>query len=165
MAIKTAKAEHRRLRFKTLADARLELDNLERAHRAGTLRTTGNWTPGQNLAHIAAFIRYAYEGYPPELQSPPWILKVIARLFKRQLLNTPLMRGVNIGKIPGGTVGAVEMPFDEAVSLLRGQYDRLQFTEPKVANPLLGVGNLTHEEWIKMHLRHSELHLGYLQPV
>lgn len=54
--------DRRPLRFSTLADVRADLDALEQAHRAGALRRTGNWTPAQHMAHVAAFINYDYDG-------------------------------------------------------------------------------------------------------
>lgn len=154
--------QHRKLRFSTLDDLRKELETLERAHRAGQLRTTGNWTPGQNLSHLASFIRYAYDGYPPLLQHPPLMLRLIARLLRGVFLSSPLPRGVKIPGVPGGTVGVEDVSFEDGLAMFEREIERLARIAPTRANPLLG--NLTHDQWIRLHLRHAELHLGYLQP-
>jgi hypothetical protein len=40
--------------------------------------------------------------------------------------------------------------------------EQLKTQAPTAPSPILGT--LTHEEWIAMHLRHAELHLGFLIP-
>ncbi|MEK6703314.1 MAG: DUF1569 domain-containing protein [Planctomycetota bacterium] len=159
--IDTTKVTDRRsLRFATLADLRKELDALEAAHRAGTLRTTGNWTPAQNLAHLAAFINYAYDGYPPTFPKPPWFIKLILKFMKKKYIHTGMPVGVKIPKVPGGTVGADEMPFESALSRFRKAISRLEQSPPATPNVIFGP--LSHDEWKSMHSRHAELHLGFL---
>lgn len=153
-------ADRRRVHFATLADLRADLATLERA--AGTLRTTGNWTAGQNFSHLASFIEFAYEGYPPELSNPPWFIKAFLRLRKRAMLRGGLPAGVKIPGIRGGTVGADDAPAHVALARLRAALDRLERSAPTAPNPVFGP--LTHEEWITLHLRHAELHLGFVHP-
>lgn len=153
-------ADHRRLHFATLADLRADLATLERA--GGMLRTSGNWTTGQNFSHLAAFIEFAYDGYPPELSNPPWFIKAILRLRKRSMLRGGLPAGVKIPGIKGGTVGADHAPAPSALARLRTALDRLERSAPTAPNPVFGP--LTHEEWIALHLRHAELHLGFVHP-
>lgn len=157
----TSKVTDRRcLSFATLADLRADLAMLERG--AGTLRTSGNWTAGQNLSHLASFIEYAYEGYPPELSNPPWFIKAFLRLRKRAMLTRGLRAGVKIPGTKGGTVGADDAPAPAALARLRAALDRLEQSAPTAPNPVFGP--LTHEEWTALHLRHAELHLGFVHP-
>ena len=72
--IDTGKVKRRMLRFETLDEALAELDRIASAEQSGKLRTLGNWTAGQVLGHVAAWIDYGYEGYP--LQPPPWFAPV-----------------------------------------------------------------------------------------
>lgn len=155
-------ADRRRPHFATPADMRADLEVLERAASAGTLRASGNWTAGQILSHLAAFIGFAYEGYPPELSNPPWFIVAFLRLRKRAMLTKGLPAGVKIPGIKGGTVGAAEAPLPAALARLRRALDRLERTAPSAPNPVFGP--LTHNEWIALHLRHAELHLGFVHP-
>lgn len=160
--IDTTKVTGRRsLRFASLTDLRKDLDALEAAQRAGTLRTTGNWSPAQNLAHLAAFINYAYDGYPPSFPNPPWFIKLFLKFMKNKYLNAGLPVGVKIPKVPGGTIGADEMPFPDALARMRKAVSRLEQSPP--AKPNIIFGPLSHDEWKSMHLRHAELHLSFLQ--
>lgn len=161
MAIDTkAVTDRRKLRFDGVAALRADLEQLETAHRAGAVRHTGNWTPGQILAHVAAFANYAHDGYP--MRSPPWFIRLIVKARKNTYLREGLPVGVRIPGVPGGTVGADNVPFDEGLARLRAALDRIERTAPTRPNPLFGP--LTHEEWILMQVRHAELHLSFLHP-
>jgi hypothetical protein len=163
MPVDTAKVTDRRpLRFNSIADIRRDLTALEAGHRAGTLRTTGNWTAGQNLAHLAAFISYAYDGYPPELRQTPLWIRLILRVMKKRFLYKTLPVGVKIPGIKAGTTGQDDVPFEEGLTRLRSALARLEAAHPDRPNPIFGV--MTHPEWMSMHCRHCELHLSFVHP-
>lgn len=154
--------DRRALRFASLADVRRDLEVLEAGHRAGTIRTTGNWTAGQNFAHLAAFIMYAFDGYPKELSNPPWLIRTIVRFMKKRFLTKPIPVGFKIPKIPGGTVGADDVPTEEGLTRLRAAISRLEAAPPDRPNPIFGP--MSHPEWMMMHCRHCELHLSFVHP-
>lgn len=154
--------DFRRLRFESIGDVRRELDVLVSAHRAGTLRRSGNWTPGQVFSHLAAFIGYGFDGYPAELGSPSWLIVFILKRMKNRYLYKQLPRGVKIPRVQGGTVGAEDVSFEEGIARLREGLERVERSAPSQPNKIFGP--LTHDEWKALHLRHCELHLGYLHP-
>ncbi|HYF15757.1 MAG TPA: DUF1569 domain-containing protein [Phycisphaerales bacterium] len=162
MAVDTKKAERRALRFEDYDAVRRELDALEAAHLAGTLRATGNWTPGQVCAHLAFFMNAALDGYPRELSGPPAFVRVLLKLAKNRYLRKGLPVGVRIPRVPGGTVGAEAVGFEEGLSRLRAACARLERHAPTRPNPVFGP--MTHEEWKAINLRHCELHLGFVHP-
>jgi hypothetical protein len=152
----------RTLKFASSDDVLADATRLVEAERAGTLRRTGNWTLGQTFAHVAAFMDFPYDGYPPNLR-PPWFVKALGPLLKRRFLYGRLPRGVKIPKVPGGTVGADNVPSDEGFARLKRSWARLDAAPPNVPNPVFG--KLTHEEWKTLHCRHAELHFGFAHPV
>lgn len=152
-------AEHRTLKFRTLDEAVAEAERLAAADRAGTLRTTGNWSLGQTLGHIAFWINTPFDGYPPCLR-PPWILRFILRRRRNMFLRGPMPRGVRIPKFPEGTLGTEPLSTDEGLARFRKAAARLKAAPP--ANPNIILGPLTHDEWIAMNLNHAALHLGYM---
>lgn len=161
-SIETGKTSDRRvLRFSSPAELRAEAERVVAAGRAGKLRTAGNWTPGQIFGHLAAWIDYAYDGWPADLR-PPWIVTMIVRLQKRKFLRGPLPAGVKIPGIAGGTKGTEPYPLEEGYSRFDRAWKRLESSPPVAPNILFGP--MPHEEWIAMHLRHAELHLGFLHP-
>lgn len=160
--IDTEKVKERRtLRFDSLPALSRELDSLAAAHAAGTLRTLGNWTPGQMFTHLAAFINYAYDGFPAEIANPPWIIRKFGTLMKTKMTMKSMPVGVKLPGVREGTVGAEDVAFDVGINRLRAAIARLEAATPTKPSPLLGP--LTRDEWIGLHLRHAELHLSFLK--
>jgi hypothetical protein len=69
-------------------------------------------------------------------------------------------RGVRIPGIAGGTCATEAVPLEDGVSRLRRSFERLKAQAP--THPSVIFGPMTHDEWIKINLRHAELHLSYL---
>ena len=159
--VETKKAEFRSLRLRTLNDLRAEIDRLVQADAQGGLRTSGNWTLGQAFGHIASWINFSYDGYPPSVR-PPWFVKLYFSLQRSKIGVTPMPRGLRIPKMAGGTLGTEPLSTTEGAARLGAAVDRLEAGCPTQASPIFGV--LTHEKWIAMNLRHAELHLGYMHP-
>ncbi len=153
-------AGRRSLSFASIAAVRTDLNALEAAQRQGRLKAIGNWTEGEIFTHLAAFLNYPYDGYPPELKPLPWIVRAIFRTMKRSFLTKPMKAGVKIPGIKGGTVGAQNVPFEQGLSMLRQGLDRLEKHAPTKPNAIFGP--MTHQEWIDLQLRHAELHLSFL---
>lgn len=160
MAVNTSKVQRRGVTFRTIPDVFAEIDRIVAADRQGTLKRLGNWSAGQNFHHVATWINYAFDGYPPNLR-PPWIVKFIVRTFmKGKFMKGPVSGGIRIPRIPNGTFGTEETSTDAGAAELRRAFERLQASCPTHANILFGP--LSHDEWIQMNLRHAELHLGFL---
>ncbi len=159
MPIDTRKAPRRTLSFASIPHVLADLDAIERAHHADTLHTSGNWTPAQIFNHLTAWIDFAYEGFPPELRVP-WILRALVSLFKRRALASPFPLGMQVPGATDGTFGHIDSDFHLALVNLRLALERLQLDPPTRPSPLFG--HLSHPEWIALHLRHAELHLGFL---
>ncbi len=159
MMVNTKKAPRRQLRFETLDDLLAELDHVEIAERGGTLRTTGNWTHGQLLAHLSAWIEYGWDGYP--MKPAAWPI----RWFLRRMLPGMLRKGMAVGvRIPGmaaGTTGADSMDTLAAIDRLRAAVKRLSDGEPvRFESPAFGPIN--QADRVRLQLRHAELHLSFL---
>ena len=150
---------YRKLRFDSLDDCMAEIGRILAASEQGSLRCSGNWTPGQILAHVAAWIEYGYDRYP--IASPPFFIRWILRLRLRQMLRNGMPRGVRIPGVKDGTVGLERMLTPAAAERLMKALKRLQAREEaKVDSPAFGP--MSHDDRIQLNLRHAELHLGFL---
>ncbi len=159
-AVDTGKVAGRRtLRFESIDQVLAEMDRLVEAEKVGRLKRLGNWTLGQTLGHLASWAEYSYTGAP---LNTPFFIKWILRLRKRKFLYEPMRSGLKIPGVKGGTLATEPMPLDEALGRMRRVMDRLKSEAPNIPHAVFGL--LTHEEWIAMHLRHAELHLGFLIP-
>ncbi|HEX8913829.1 MAG TPA: DUF1569 domain-containing protein [Humisphaera sp.] len=151
----------RKLRFESIDDALAEVDRLATAERDGRLTKVGNWSLGQALNHMATWAEFAFDGYPSNVR-PPWVLRTLLTTFRGLILNRGMTTGVKIPGIEGGTLGIEPIPTEQALPRFRAAMDRLRTETPPNANPLFG--RLTREQWVKLNLRHAELHLGFQVP-
>jgi hypothetical protein len=155
----SAVAGYRTLKFNSPDEVLADVDRLVAAEKAGTLRSTGKWTLGQNLGHLAAWMDFPFDGYPKSLKAP-WLVRAVLKLRKKKYLYGRLPRGVRIPGQKDGTVGTEVLTTDEGAARYRRSWERLRKSPPPIPNPVFGP--MTHEEWIALHCRHAELHLGYL---
>jgi hypothetical protein len=152
-------AGRRVLRFESIDQAMAEVERLAEAERAGRLRRLGNWSLGQTLGHLAAWVEYAYTGAPLKV---PFFIRWILRLRKRKFLYGTMRSGVRIPGVEAGTLATDPVPLEEGRGRYRRAMERLKAEAPTAPSP--AFGRLTHEEWIALNLRHAELHLGFLIP-
>lgn len=161
--VNTAKVtDYRKLRFTSIDQLLAEIDRIVAADAKGTLRRTGNWTPGQIFNHLATWINYGYEGFPAKA-NPPWFVKIILKWKKPTYIRNGMPRGVKIPGIQGGTLGIDPMSTEEGARRLREALTRLKNREPaRFHSPAFGP--VPEEERLEMQFRHAECHLGYLHP-
>jgi len=152
-------AGFRKLRFNSVDACLAEVDRIVAADAAGKARTIGNWTIGQNFAHLAAWIEYGYDGF--QVKAPPlpirWMLKYV---LKGRYLRNGLPRGVSIPGVKDGTTGQDAMSTVDGAARYKRALARLM-KEP-FKHPSPAFGQLTMDEQIQLNLRHAELHLGYV---
>jgi len=96
------------------------------------------------------------------MRQPPWFLRKLLPLFKNRFLNNRLPAGAQIPGVPTGTFGVEPLASDAALDELRTEFTRMTKQAPAVPNLIFGP--MTHEEWIKLNLRHAELHLSFFHP-
>jgi hypothetical protein len=152
-------AGRRELRFESLDEVLAEVERLAAAERAGRLRRLGNWTLGQTLGHLASWAEYSYTGAPLKA---PFFVKWFLRLRKRKFLYGPMRAGVKLPRVEEGTLATEPVPLDEGLERLRRVLGRLKSEAPTAPNVIFGP--LSHDEWVALHCRHAELHLGFLVP-
>ena len=153
--------DRRRLRFASLDDVIADVERIVAADRAGNLRRTGNWTAGQCFGHLAAWMTFAYEGFP--MRRPPWFIRWLIRRKKAKYLHEGMPAGVRIPGVKGGTAATEPLSIEEGAARLRRAIQRLKSNEPeKFESPAFGP--LSHEERVALNLRHAELHLSFLHP-
>lgn len=153
--------DRRTLNFPTIDAVLADVDRIVAADRAGTLRCTGNWSAGQAMGHVAAWINYAYDGFP--LGPPPFFIRWILRLMKKKILSSGMQAGVKIPKTDHGTFGTESLSTDEGAARLRAALNRLKNSEVATYDSP-AWGPMPKEERVAINLRHAELHLSFLHP-
>ena len=148
--------ERRSLSFSSMDDILADAESLA---ASGGIRTTGGWRPGQNLQHVARFIRCSVEGFDGLF---PWPVRAIGRLIRKRVVRMSLKPGF---KVPG-RFDALR-PDDEAtvaqgLDELRRVVALAKERGMAQASPILG--ELSHDEWEQLHCRHAEMHFSFLHP-
>lgn len=154
-----ATTDRRPLRFDAIDQVLADADALADAESRGELQSLGAWTLGQALNHLAAWVDFAYDGYPFQV---PAFIRLLAKPMKKRALTKPLKPGMRLPKTPCGTLATEAIPTAEALPRFRQSFNRLASEAPTQPHPIFGP--LTHEEWIQTHLRHAELHLSFQAP-
>ena len=159
--INTRKAARRELSFHCTGCLREELARIEAAQREGKLSHTGNWSEGEILDHLAASIEFSLDGFPPEMKVPLH-MRIMGRLFKGMVTSgKTLSPGFTP---PKGSEAFLPRPgtsFDSGLARLRKVIDRIDGgAQCTHASP--AFGRMTHDEWMRLHLGHAQLHLGFL---
>lgn len=144
------------LTFNTLEDI---VQDAERLAAGPNVRTLGNWSLSHLVEHLAKTIDNSIDGFESKA---PWIVRMIGPLIKGGMLRNRMKPGINL---PPAAV-AVAFPDADSVSSavdhLRRAVGRTQHERMQAPHP--AFGRMNHEEWIQLHLRHSELHLSFAVP-
>ena len=148
--------DRRSLNFDTLDQALTDINRLAAAEVAGTLTTTGEWTFGQALNHIATWVDYSYDGVPLRLPLP---LRLMLPLIKKRVLHSPMRPGSRLPGTINGTLATDVVPSAAGLDHVRRAFARLH-DEP-ATQPHPAFGTMTYAEWTALHLRHAELHLSF----
>lgn len=162
MRVNTKKAARRPIELKSLEEISADLDRIQAAHDAGTLTTTGNWTPGQVLEHVARLMECAMDGFPNGAPAPVrWMVTLLYK--KKALAGGSPPAGFKIPKGASFLRPGDETSFEEGMGKLRAIIARAQNGE-RFTHPSPVFGRLTHEEWITLNGGHATLHLSFLDP-
>ena len=156
MPVATAKVEGRRkLDYQSLDEVVADAERLS----AGTLTTLGNWSAGQIFRHLATAYNASIDGFKTTF---PWPMRFMAGLFKQKLINGAMPPGI---KVPAGLAKEV-MPeptsTEYGLAQLRAAVARLEREPKRAKHPVFG--ELSNEEWNKVHLNHAKLHMSFLVP-
>jgi hypothetical protein len=158
--VNTAKVVRRKLELHSIDEVLLEIDRIVAADQAGSLQTLGNWAPGQILGHVAAWANYSYDGYPHK--PPPWFVRIALQMMIKTYLRNGMLSGQRIPGVENGTYGTTLFATTEGADQLRRAMQRLLSDEvARFDSPTFGA--MSHEDRIRLNLRHAELHLSFLK--
>lgn len=155
--IKTSAVKGRRvLRFQDLDDVRRDAEDV--ASRPG--RTLGNWSVAQILDHLANGIRAGFEG--PEVNAPWYVRMIIAPLIRERMLAKGMPAGFSLPRQMLHFMPGEDATVETSLQSYRAWLHELKERSPHLRHP--AFGRLSHADWIRLHLRHAELHLSFIVP-
>lgn len=159
MPVDTAKSARRALDFHCFGCLKGELDKIDAAHRAGKLKTTGNWTSGEILDHCAILMEHALDGSPKQA---PWIARLFGKMMKAKMLKRGTMSpGFKLPKDAKHLLPRPGVTYEEGMGRIRKALSRVDKGE-QMTKPSGWLGAMTHDQWERLHLNHTQLHLGFI---
>ena len=148
-------SDRREIRYESLQDF---LDDAESLVNAENVITVGNWNLAQILKHLAINMRLAVDG---RLNfKVPWLVKFFMKFKKNQMINGKLKPGI---KLPDN-VSRLLVPkpttdLQDAWEMTQKQVQKFSDHTGFAEHPVFG--KITDEEWLKLTLRHCELHMSF----
>ena len=160
--VNTKEAPRRKTDYRSLDDIKADLDRLDAANAAGNLGHTGNWTPGENLDHLAKFWACSLDGFPPG--KPPLPLRLIAQLLLKKKATQLGSQPPTGFKLPKGVEHLMPTPgisYEQSAERLRECIQRVERGDSFIPkSPLFGA--LTKEQWTNIHLGHCAMHMSFI---
>jgi len=156
MPVKTAKvAGRRKLDYGSFEELLADADRLS----SGPVEALGNWSRGQVFTHLALAYNGSIDGLAINF---PWPLRLMARIFKAKLVNGPMPAGFNLPSDGAKAVLPPPTSTEEGLANLHAAVARLQRESHRAPHPMFG--DITKEQWNKIHLKHASLHMSFLIP-
>jgi hypothetical protein len=156
MPVNTAKVVGRRkLDYVSLEEVLADAEKLS----SGPVKELGNWSAGQIFKHLANAFNGSIDGFTLKFPTP---LRFAAKLLKKRLIAGPMPAGF---KLPGKEANSVipgPTSTEQGLADLRAAVARLQHESRRAKHPMFG--DITAEEWNKVHLKHASLHMSFLVP-
>jgi hypothetical protein len=156
MSVDTARVQGRRkLDYASLDEVVTDAERLS----SGTIKTLGNWSPGQIFRHLAIAYNGSIDGFPPAF---PWFMRMIGKALKRVFMKNPMPAGLKLPPKFAAVVLPSPTTTEEGLAELRLAVARLARESERAEHPIFG--KISKEEWNSLHLKHANLHMGYLIP-
>jgi hypothetical protein len=156
MTVNTRAVQGRR----TLSFASLDevVADAEQLVAAPDVRMLGNWPLGTLLAHLALAINRSIDGIAFKA---PLYLRLLGLFFKGRILRKGLEPGVRLPK-EREAAAFPSVSSQEGLDALHQAVGRAKNEKMTARHPFFG--KLTHDEWLRFHLRHAEMHLSFAVP-
>jgi hypothetical protein len=150
-----ATASRRPVRYNSFDDV---LADAERAVQ-GKAETTGNWSLGRILEHLAIANEKSIDGFG--FQAPLPVRMVAGTFLKKRILKQGLKPGFQLPKRGAQVLVPDEIDADAALDHLRRSVQRLKSESKRSPHPFLG--RMALDESNCLNLRHAELHMSFVK--
>lgn len=169
--VDTTRAPRRELTLRSLDDLLADVSAIAAAARdeaeAGVtpgarvgerLWVSGNWSAGQILQHVAIVMEKSLTGFAYQA---PISIRAVGRAARVVAMSRPTPAGIRWPDDGGEFTPDAQVWTEAGADRLERVVRRVRAGERMTAkNPVLG--ELSHEDWVRVHLRHAELHLSFV---
>lgn len=160
-AVKTSKvSDRRKLSFTTMAEILGDIEMLDAVVKEGkTISATGNWTPAQIIEHVLFIIDCSMDGFDFKA---PLIFRIFGKFARSFILNKPMKPGITLPAKMSMVIASPKSTWPDAVSHARKAILRVEAGK-YMAKPSPLLGKMAHQDWVKLHCRHAEMHLSFIK--
>lgn len=157
MTVNTAAVQGRRtLKFESLDDLLRDAEQVS----SRPARTLGNWSVAQIVDHLGKALQISFNG--PQVCAPWHVRLILAPLIRPTMLSKGMPAGFSLPTRMTSFLPEVDPDLETVLQKLGMWLDRLKKEAPTFKHPAFGA--LSHADWIRLHLRHGELHLSFIVP-
>lgn len=150
----TKSINRRTLSYASLQEVVAEAQRLT----AADAPTTGNWSKGQIFEHLARTMDSSLDGFAFKM---PWFVRMVGiYYFKPRIFKHGMTPGFKLKGASKLALAPDPLADQTALEHLTKSVQRLESENQRAFSPVFG--QMTCEEWNKMHLRHSELHMSFI---
>ncbi|MFK7778007.1 MAG: DUF1569 domain-containing protein [Gimesia sp.] len=150
----TKSANRRTLSYASLLEV---VDDARRLTEADA-PTTGNWSKGQIFEHLARTMDCSLDGFTFKM---PWFVRIIGKYyFKPTIFKKGMSPGFKLKGAFKKALGPDPLADQEGLEHLAKSVQRLESESQRALSPVFG--QMTREEWDKLHRRHAELHMSFI---
>lgn len=154
--MKTSRAPRRAIQYASLSELLADAE----AAVARNATTTGNWTLGQILDHIAIAMDSTIDGFG---FTAPWPIRIVGRyVLKKRMLQNGMPAGFRLRGEGAKRLVPPQTSSEAGLEHLRRSIARLHSETRRAPHPAFGP--LSLEECDQLHLRHAELHMSFIAP-
>ena len=139
----------------SFASLQAVLADVEVLVASSSTRTLGNWSLAELLNHLTMTMNNSLDGFQV---TAPFYIRMIAPFFKKSALKK-ITPGIRLPKSAETSAFPPSRSLDESLQEFRKAIQRTTQETMEAAHP--AFGRMTHDEWIQLHLRHSEMHLSF----
>jgi hypothetical protein len=121
--------------------------------------TTGNWSLGRILEHLAIANEKSIDGFGFQVPLP--VRLIAATFIKKRVLEQGLKPGVKLPQRGAAVLVPEEIDAEAALEHLCHSVERLQSETKRSPHPFFG--RMALDESNRLTLRHAELHMGFVK--
>jgi hypothetical protein len=135
------------------------LADAERMVMAPNTKTLGNWPLEQLLTHLTLAMNSSIDGISARA---PWFIRLLGPAIKRRVLTRGMSPGFKLPKQVESRFFPAATSAGDALEEFRSAVGRVRQEKMTAIHPVFG--RITHDEWLRLHLRHAEMHLSFAVP-
>lgn len=156
-------ARRRAIHLNTIDDLAAEVERLVEAAASGRVQSLGRWSTAQALWHVGRMIEFSFDGFPFRYRRGlKWLTLILRAVAWRWLIRMALRPGFKNPPYAAALEPDQTVTLEAAAERIRRQIARIQNGE-QMTQACSIEGPYTHEQWVYTHLRHAELHFGFLE--